>query len=169
MVQLHAEAQVLSRFKILSKKDVKSSSALVDPNMPGSSTMKLSWIWQTVLSTEEKSSETLLECTCFLHFTFSDKSIIFMIIYLVQRVHWLHARVRRLRWQEEVVLVGYEMQWTVCYFLHNMQVWENRRDAGAGPAAYAARKSAMWHSMACNADHLFSTVNSSYITRLELN
>jgi hypothetical protein len=68
------------------------------------------------------------------------------------------------RWEEEVGLVGYEMEWTVRYFAYNKKVWEERRNIAqrAGPASYAARKAAMWHDVATDADRVFSVLNGSY-------
>jgi hypothetical protein len=75
----------------------------------------------------------------------------------------LRARAQKLRWEEEVELVGYEMVWTVRYFAHNKGVWEKRRNATPpGPASYAARKAAMWCTLASDADQAFSQVNRSY-------
>jgi hypothetical protein len=90
---------------------------------------------------------------------------------LVQRVHWLRGRAQKGRWEEEVILVGYEMQWTVRFFVHKQEVWEGRRamandNQATGPAAYAARKAAMWGWMAQDANHLFIKANSAYITPL---
>lgn len=90
---------------------------------------------------------------------------------LVQRVHWLRGRAQKLRWEEEVILVGYEMQWTVRFFVHKQEVWERRRvmangNQATGPAAYAARKAAMWGWMAQDANHSFIRANSGYITPL---
>ncbi len=67
-------------------------------------------------------------------------------------------------WAEEVKLVGYEMVWTVHYFVHNMEVWEERQKNSEhpGPAAYAACKAAMWCAMANDADQAFSQGNRSY-------
>jgi hypothetical protein len=68
-----------------------------------------------------------------------------------------------LRWEEEVKLVGYEMVWTVRYFVYNKEVWEGRKGGEhQGPASYAARKAAMWSSIANDADQAFSIVNKSY-------
>jgi hypothetical protein len=82
----------------------------------------------------------------------------------VQRVHWLRARAQKERWAEEVTLVAYEMQWTVRYFLYNVQLWEGRRRNSTlhGPASYAARKAAMWHYMALNADRIFRSIDVLY-------
>jgi hypothetical protein len=60
------------------------------------------------------------------------------------------------------------MRWTVLYFQHQAAKWENwgtqvQQDPGrAGPAAYAARKVAMWTKMASNADSEFRKVNGSH-------
>ena len=37
-----------------------------------------------------------------------------------------------MRWQEEVTLTGYEMQWTVRYFLHMSHKWVLKYDDGPG-------------------------------------
>jgi hypothetical protein len=72
------------------------------------------------------------------------------------------------RWKEESILTGYEMQWTVKYFDVQSAIWENRgivaqHDGRDGAAAYAARKAAVWHSVAGNADTRFKAVNRQYI------
>jgi hypothetical protein len=73
-----------------------------------------------------------------------------------------------LRWDEEVKLVGYEMEWTVRYFAYKKDVWEERKIAEhPGPASYAARKAAMWYAMALDADLQFSVVNGSYIRQFK--
>lgn len=43
--------------------------------------------------------------------------------FIVRRVHWLRARAQLMRWQEQVKLIGYEMQWTVRYYLYKSQNW----------------------------------------------
>jgi hypothetical protein len=65
MTRLGAEKGILSKFRVLSKKDVKSSTALLDPNKPGSSTLQLSWIWQVESNIEQGSTQALQECVCF--------------------------------------------------------------------------------------------------------
>ena len=81
---------------------------------------------------------------------------------IVQRVHWLRARAQSGRWNEEAILVGYEMQWTVRYFLQQAKRWDSlvtsEKECGklsAGPAAYAARKAAMWRWLALRAKKRF--------------
>ena len=47
---------------------------------------------------------------------------------------------------EEFTLVGYEITWTVNYFLYQADLWKNRGITAKtlGAVAYAARKVAMW-------------------------
>jgi len=90
-------------------------------------------------------------------------------IFAVQRVHWLRARAQKERWAEEKILVGYEMQWTVRYFLHYRDAWRERTRTGigialAGSRAYGARKEAMWEHLAQQAEVAFKTTNMSYVS-----
>jgi hypothetical protein len=62
------------------------------------------------------------------------------------------------------VLLGNEMQWTVKFFLHQSTVWAIRRgdSEGAGDlgaVAYAARKVAMWKTMAYASKSQFQAVH----------
>lgn len=43
---LGAEASILTRIKVLNPEDVAGSTAVLNPNQPGSTSIKLSWIWQ---------------------------------------------------------------------------------------------------------------------------
>jgi hypothetical protein len=88
-------------------------------------------------------------------------------IYLVNRVHWLRARAQRQRWQEELILVEREMEWTVRYYLHQSGVWTERRRTAddiedRGAAVYAARKIDMWRNMAASASVQFLSVNPRF-------
>jgi hypothetical protein len=68
------------------------------------------------------------------------------------------ARAQKNRWEEELLLVQYEMQWTTRGFLHRSQEWDNIYqvlNANSGPKAYAARQSSQWRYMALEADQLF--------------
>ena len=62
----------------------------------------------------------------------------YLIPLSVWRVHWLRAQAQKECWEEEVILIWYEMQWTVQYFLHNRGLWEehHRNSIGPGLVAY---------------------------------
>ena len=62
MVRLAAEEETLSRFPVLTRDDVKSSTALLNPNMPGSTKLRLSWIWHIEPSAAADTPEALQEC-----------------------------------------------------------------------------------------------------------
>jgi len=44
---LGAEPSILTQYKVLNPIDVVGSTAVINPNQPGSTNIKLSWIWQT--------------------------------------------------------------------------------------------------------------------------
>jgi hypothetical protein len=47
LITLGADSATLNRFQTLSTDDVKASTAVINPNVAGSTRLKLSWIWQT--------------------------------------------------------------------------------------------------------------------------
>jgi len=68
LVRLRADDRTLATFGILVKDDVKASTAILDPNTFGSSSIKLSWIWQARAGSVESGPEMMRECEfCQLH------------------------------------------------------------------------------------------------------
>lgn len=47
LITLGADHLTLSRLRILKPDDIKASTAILNPNEPGSTSIKLPWIWQT--------------------------------------------------------------------------------------------------------------------------
>ncbi|KXN85431.1 hypothetical protein AN958_11167 [Leucoagaricus sp. SymC.cos] len=127
----------------LNKANVKASTAILNLNQPGSTTHHLSWIWQQGSDAEGSSPAAIRE---------------------FNRIHYIHARAQKMRWEEEVILVKYEMEWTARFFIYQSVLWKGRHQEAntAGVAAYAARKSAIWYSMAKIADASFATANEDY-------
>ena len=62
LIRLAADTNTLQIFQKLTKQDLKASSAIMDPNTPGSTSLSLSWIWQ-VSTAGERSPATLQECS----------------------------------------------------------------------------------------------------------
>jgi hypothetical protein len=62
--------------------------------------------------------------------------------------------------------VGYEMTWTVNYFLYQAGLWENRGIIAKSPGAvaYAARKAAMWRAVAGISDEQFCLIKDQVTT-----
>lgn len=145
LLTLHAESSILSQFKVLHPGDVNASTAVLNPNEPGSTRIQLSWIWQTsaqnILGYTGPLSDigsvrpdlagsqndmaddpqSLLECMSY----FGEFFFYPYIIISVRRIHWLRARAQRMRWAEEVTLTSYEMQWTVRYFTQKSKFWSD--------------------------------------------
>lgn len=61
LLRLAPDGDTIKEFRTLSKQDVRASSAVVDPNVPGSTTLSLSWIWQ-ITTAGEDSPASLREC-----------------------------------------------------------------------------------------------------------
>lgn len=85
----------------------------------------------------------------------------------VNRVHWIRARAQKHRWKEELTLTGYEMQWTVRYYLHQAEIWTDREirtehSGDSGAMAYARRQSVRWTEAARAANIRFKSINSTY-------
>lgn len=47
LVALNCGEHILRQFRILKREDLKTSTAILDPNQPGSTKLKLSWIWHS--------------------------------------------------------------------------------------------------------------------------
>ena len=81
----------------------------------------------------------------------------------VFRVHWLRAKAQKTRWIEELQCLQVEMESAIRYFRHQEQVWKGRGEiidsrSQPGHAAWAAKQSAMWCSMAIHAHSRFTTL-----------
>ena len=62
MVRLSSDSGILNKFKLLTRDDVKASTAILDPNIAGSTTLQLSWIWETNAGISGSAPDTMREC-----------------------------------------------------------------------------------------------------------
>lgn len=71
-------------------------------------------------------------------------------MYAVARVNFLRAMMRRDRWKEEETLVAAEMEWTLRYFRHEANKWQDRANDSdhEGYKMYAFREADMWEALA---------------------
>lgn len=180
IVALGADEAILSRLQLLLPNDIEASTAIVNPNQPGSTVVKLSWIWQTagghrfgLTEMDDHSpyytgpddggpvptaTDRLFECSLIFHISL----LIYTYIFAVRRVHWLRARAQYMRWQEEVTLTRYEMQWTVAYFAYRSNQWAQNSGISPGTMSYAIRKKEMWQDRARRSDRIFRLLNDAY-------
>lgn len=175
LLTLGADPTILNRFQALKTEDVKSSTAIVNPNEPGSTRIKLSWIWQTAgghrwgltSGSEAGADRNIFECKFLLPSCIFDHSL-----FTVRRVHWLRARAQLKRWQEQLTLTTYEMQWSVRYFGYMSRKWiipiglathsSSESELGTGAIAYRKRKQAAWGDLMIKADSIFARCNKTY-------
>jgi hypothetical protein len=81
----------------------------------------------------------------------SFKITLLIFIDAVYRVNWLKAKARVDRWQEELILVKHEMQWTVLWFQYQSNLWRERSErvegiVTMGHQAYAKKQEKLWKS-----------------------
>jgi hypothetical protein len=104
---------------------------------------------------------TLHECMLFYPLIF------LFFIPSVKRVHFLRVRALKKRWQEEHMLLIYEMQWTVRFFKNKAEKWRDGAltpDISIGAKAYALRQEARWKQMSLKSDKLFKKTAIDYVT-----
>ena len=188
LIKLGAPPEITNRFEELTTEDVKASTVIVNPNETGSTQLKLSWIWQTSgghrwgLATRDNrtaagagADPNVIECKQVFVLV-----ITILIINTVRRVHWLRARAQLMRWQEEVTLTGYEMQWTVRYFRYMSLKWVLPSELStastssrtgtvtgtpflsAGAITYWNRKRTCWEGLMTKADRIFADCHPAY-------
>ena len=159
--RLSENSEPLQVYKVLTRQDVKASSAIKNPNTPGSTSLSLSWIWQ-ITTAGDNTPSSLLECK----YQYLMLFLFLFILLPVQRIHWLRARAQYHRWEEEKLLVHYEMTWTVRYFLNEGKKWKDRSTnsfISLGAIAYAARQTATWIGRAASASKYFKLVNPDHV------
>lgn len=60
---LDADPQIFRQYRCIEKGDLAASTAILTPNITGSTTLKLSWIWQTEADVDPNDSpEAVTEC-----------------------------------------------------------------------------------------------------------
>ncbi|KAF8164789.1 hypothetical protein B0H34DRAFT_670799 [Crassisporium funariophilum] len=170
LMTLRCDEEILRVFRVLTREDLKASTEVLRPNEQGSSSVKRSWIWRTgcyhlFRPNEEAGTNAESHAKNVRHPDDADADPATLLEF--KRVHWLRARALNHRWHEEVVLVTYEMQWTVRYFLHQCKQWQEGADdpdVSAGARSYAVRQVRRWRQFADGADLVFTRTTDHYLS-----
>ncbi|KAH9474324.1 hypothetical protein JR316_0012782 [Psilocybe cubensis] len=177
LILLGADNATLQKFQVLKKEDVKTSTAILDPNTPGSTRVQLSWIWHTAI---QRLGPNIIAEGGEFHVANAENGAIDLdetdpeTLTEFKRVHWLRARAQFQRWNEEATILDYEMLWTVNYFVHKAEWWRCSASVHSngevlvgdmvqrGRIAYAERQASLWDNLARQADYLFRMTNPNY-------
>jgi hypothetical protein len=62
LVHLGASAEVLKKYKLLRRDDLRASTLIVDPNIPGQRNAKLSWFWSIDVNRDTLNNSWMQEC-----------------------------------------------------------------------------------------------------------
>ncbi|KAG1837563.1 hypothetical protein DFJ58DRAFT_846405 [Suillus subalutaceus] len=140
---------LLKKYLPLKKEHLKASAAVADPNARGQRDATLAWFWCMDVQGDTSGNDWMTE---------------------FYRVNWLRTKALCDRWNEEVILVKHEMQWSINFFNHKAKQWLGHKDNAVstgltGHACYAARQSQIYHQLAAHAADSFRKI--ILVTQLE--
>ncbi|KAI9445916.1 hypothetical protein H4582DRAFT_2052055 [Lactarius indigo] len=149
IVHLEASAFLLDRYKVLTRQDLSVKTSIIAPQVRGQRNKSLPWFWTMDVRRDADVGEWMEDS-----------------LYAVYQVHWLQAKAQKTRWIEELQCLQVEMGSTVRFFRHQEQFWQAKQEfiepeSQPGHAAWAARQSAMWSSMAMQAESKFTALLES--------
>jgi hypothetical protein len=159
MVDLGASTNLLDRYKVLSRQDLSVQTSVISPQVHRQRNKSLPWFWTMDVRWDEDVREWMKDCMC-ISVHMHSMNVSFGSVY---RVHWLHSKSQKMRWIEELQCLQVEMGSAVRFFVHQQQFWHAKGEAidsqlNPGHAAWAARQSQMWCSMANQAESIFATI-----------
>ncbi|KAI6026219.1 hypothetical protein BKA83DRAFT_4585299 [Pisolithus microcarpus] len=132
IIALGAGSDILERYQELQKSHLSTSAAAFTQRAHDHRGSQLPWFWTIDIPKDTNSKSWLSE---------------------FYRIHWLHAKAAKDRWQEEEELVTSEFQWVINYFQYRAKRWngtymENKSAGNHGAACYAARQQAIYDRLA---------------------
>ena len=167
ILNLGAGASLLDRYKVLEPQDLKTETTVIAPDVRGQRNKSLPWFWSMDVRRDSDIGAWMNDCRCISVQALSYGSLKTKLN-AVYQVHWLRAKAQKERWIEELQCLQVEMESAVRYFRHQEIFWEERQQfidplQQPGHAAWAARQSAMWHSMAMQAGSRFRDLLKSHL------
>jgi hypothetical protein len=172
LVKLGASEELLSKYQVLRKEDLKVSTTVIDVRLPSRADSTLPWFWNMDVERDTMSDTWMAKCKS--HFSQSSWSFSSNLsTILVYRVHWLRAKAKLDRAREETIILQYEMDWTLQYFRKQGQVWMERKTKAqesiggsnqtSGAVCYAFRQADMWKMFEEKASSKFSDCMDSIL------
>ncbi|KAG2150343.1 uncharacterized protein EDB93DRAFT_1103558 [Suillus bovinus] len=133
---------LLKKYLPLKKEHLKANAAVADPNARGQRDTTLAWFWSINAQGDTSGNDWITE---------------------FYRVNWLRTKALCDRWNEEVILVKHEMQWSVNFFTYKAKQWLSLMDNATftgltGNTCYAARQCHIYQQLAAHAAELFQKV-----------
>ncbi|KAG1844305.1 hypothetical protein C8R48DRAFT_780368 [Suillus tomentosus] len=130
---------LLKKYLPLKKEHLKANAAVADPNARGQRDATLAWFWSINVQGDTSGNDWMTE---------------------FYRVNWLRTKALCDRWNEEVILVKHEMQWSVNFFTYKAKQWLSLMDNATytgltGHACYAARQCHIYRQLAAHAAESF--------------
>ncbi|KAG2113783.1 uncharacterized protein F5147DRAFT_650200 [Suillus discolor] len=127
---------LLKKYLPLKKEHLKASTAVADPNARGQRDTTLAWFWSINVQGDTSRNDWMTE------------------------FNWLRTKALCNRWNEEVILIKHEMQWSINFFTYKAKQWlslmDNATSTGlTGHACYAARQCHIYQQLAAHAAESF--------------
>ncbi|TBU22471.1 hypothetical protein BD311DRAFT_676027, partial [Dichomitus squalens] len=129
---------ILQKYRAIKPEDLRAYTAILEAFTPGLCGQHASWLWHI----EDNSAGRDNSMTNF------------------RRVMWLRARARKCRWDEERILVPFEMECVVRSFKKKETEWCDLAQSAdlSGHRAYAHHQAAMWRGLKEYAEDIFRCV-----------
>ncbi|KAI0704605.1 hypothetical protein C8Q76DRAFT_624078 [Earliella scabrosa] len=130
---------VLAKYRVIAKSDLKVETAIIEAFTRGLRDQASAWFWHLEDGEAAKGSGWMAG---------------------LRRMLWLRAYARKQRWEEEEIIVRFEMDCVERFFRGYAARWETwgRGASLAGHGCYAAKQRGMWLGLADHASRSFATI-----------
>ncbi|KAI1783871.1 hypothetical protein LXA43DRAFT_902761, partial [Ganoderma leucocontextum] len=129
------------RYREVQREDLRVNTAVLEQFTQGLRDIHASWIWYIEDAEGAQAAGWLHD---------------------FRRMLWLRAYARKSRWDEEVVLLPFEMECTERFFAMYSSRWTEWAESSTTPGhrAYALREVALWRSLAEHANSAFTVART---------
>ncbi|KAI0712611.1 hypothetical protein C8Q76DRAFT_622017, partial [Earliella scabrosa] len=130
---------VLAKYRPIAKSDLRVETAIIEAFTRGLRDKESAWFWHVEDTDAAKGSGWMTG---------------------LRRMLWLRAYARKLRWEEEEIILQFEMECTERFFRGYAARWGTWGGSASsvGHGCYAAKQCSMWLGLAEHASRSFATV-----------